>query len=129
MPTMPMSSRPTWDSKPSRIRLDRGGWPPGAALSATVDGPSRPVADSTQSRPARQDGSGPSGGGGCLAVLRDLVHVCVLLAGVSPILELRHAEHVEPLAQPAVVGVEQAELLAVRNDLREQQLLERVLVL
>src|SRR3546814_5764851 len=42
---------------------------------------------------------------------------------------LGDAEGVEALAQPAVVGVEQAELLAVRHDLGEQQLLEGILVL
>ena len=50
----------------------------------------------------------------------------VLLAGVGPVLELDHAELPEPLPQPAVAGVEQAELLAVRHDLREQHLLEEL---
>ena len=58
------------------------------------------------------------------SVLRHLVEGGVLLAGVDPVLELDDAELGEALAQPAVAGVEQAELLAVRHDLREQQRLE-----
>ena len=53
----------------------------------------------------------------------------VLLAGVGPVLELDDADLGEALAQPAVVGVEQAELLAVGHDLGEQHLLERILEL
>src|SRR6266480_1261403 len=53
----------------------------------------------------------------------------VFLAGVGPVLELDDAEVLEPLTQPSLLtlagaGVEQAELLAVRDDLREQHLLE-----
>ena len=51
----------------------------------------------------------------------------VLLAGVGPVLELDHADLGEALAQPAAGRVEQAELLAVRHDLREQQRLEHLL--
>src|SRR5438445_47965 len=63
-------------------------------------------------------------GGGCGAVLGDLVERLVLLAGVLPVLEGDDAQLGELLAQPAVGGVDQAELLAVRDDLREQHLLE-----
>ena len=49
----------------------------------------------------------------------------VLVAGVGPVLELDHAELLELVAQPAVVAVEQAELLAVGHDLGEQHLLEQ----
>ena len=58
------------------------------------------------------------------AVLGDLVERGVLLGGVDPVLELDHAELGEAVAQPAVAGVEQAELLAVRHDPREQHRLE-----
>src|SRR6476660_7435949 len=58
------------------------------------------------------------------AVLGDLVEHRVLLAGVDPVLELDDAELGEALAQEAVVAVEQAELLAVRHDLGEQDVLE-----
>src|SRR5262249_4566221 len=60
------------------------------------------------------------------AVLRDLVERRVLLAGVGPVLELDDAELGEPLAQPAVAGVEQPDLLPVPDDLREQQRLEHL---
>src|SRR5690606_449651 len=48
----------------------------------------------------------------------------VLAAGVLPVLELDDAHLGELLAEPAVAGVQQAELLAVGHDLREQHLLE-----
>src|SRR3546814_8738643 len=47
----------------------------------------------------------------------------VLLFGVGPVLELDHAELRELAPEPVVVAVEQAELLAVRHDLREQHAL------
>ena len=50
----------------------------------------------------------------------------VLLAGVLPVLELDDAHLLEAAAQPRVVAVEQAELLAVRHDLGEQHLLEQL---
>ena len=58
------------------------------------------------------------------SVARNLVERGVLLAGVDPVLELDHAELGEPVAEPAVGGVEEPELLAVRHDLREQHRLE-----
>src|SRR5436853_5155681 len=58
------------------------------------------------------------------AVLGHLVELAVLLAGVDPVLELDHAELGEAVAQPAVAGVEQSELLAVGHDLREQEGME-----
>src|SRR3954471_18165567 len=61
------------------------------------------------------------------AVLGDGVELVVLLAGVHPVLELDDAGLGEPLAQPAVGRIEEAELLAVRHDLREQHLLEHLL--
>src|SRR4051812_40385099 len=61
-------------------------------------------------------------------VLGQLVERLVLLAGVDEVLELDHLHLGEPVAEPAVVGVEQAELLAVRDDLGEQQLLEQVVL-
>src|SRR5215471_20576009 len=48
----------------------------------------------------------------------------VLLTGIGPVLELDDADLGEAVAQPAAVRLEQAELLAVRHDLREQQLVE-----
>ena len=62
------------------------------------------------------------------SVLADLVEHRVLLAGVGPVLELDHAGLGELLAEPAVGGVEQAELLAVRHDLAEQHRLEDLLL-
>src|SRR5918994_985186 len=50
----------------------------------------------------------------------------VLLAGVLEVLELDHAHLLEAVAQPLVVAVEEAELLAVRHDLREEHLLEEI---
>src|SRR5580658_3059043 len=47
-----------------------------------------------------------------------------LLVGVRPVLERDHTELGELLPQPPVAGVEQAELLAVRHDLREEHRLE-----
>ena len=41
----------------------------------------------------------------------------VLLAGVLPVLELDDAEILKAVAQPGVVAVKQAELLAVRHNL------------
>src|SRR5437764_204333 len=58
------------------------------------------------------------------AVLGHFVELRVLLAGVDPVLELDHAQLGETVAQPAVAGVEQPQLLAVGNDLREEQRLE-----
>src|SRR5215218_264602 len=58
------------------------------------------------------------------SVARDLVEVGVLLARVDPVLELDHAELLEAMPEPAVGGVEEAELLAVGHDLREQHRLE-----
>ena len=52
----------------------------------------------------------------------------VLLAGVGVVLERDDAQLGELRAEPAAVGVEQAELLAVGHDLREQQLLEHLLL-
>src|SRR5438270_13803205 len=70
----------------------------------------------------------PSGGSRCggsrLSVLGDLVELLVLLARVGPVLEGDDAELGELLAQVAVGRVEQAELLAVGHDLREEHLLE-----
>src|SRR3546814_21036750 len=63
-------------------------------------------------------------GGCCLKA-----HGFVLLAGVDPVLELDDSHLAELVPEPATVAVEQAQLLAVRHDLREQELLERVLVL
>src|SRR5579862_8746279 len=48
----------------------------------------------------------------------------VLLAGVGQILELDAAQLGELLAEPAVAGIEQAELLAVGHDLGEEHGLE-----
>ena len=48
----------------------------------------------------------------------------VLLARVGPVLELDDAELGEAVAEPAVGRVEKAELLAVRDDLGEQERLE-----
>src|ERR1700686_2877017 len=48
----------------------------------------------------------------------------VLLGGVNPGLELDHAQLGELGPEPAVSGVQEAELLAVGNDLGEQQGLE-----
>jgi hypothetical protein len=61
-------------------------------------------------------------------VLRHLVELGVLLAGVGPVLELDHAQLLEPAAEPATGRVEQPQLLAVRHDLAEQQLLEHVVL-
>src|SRR3546814_17854376 len=52
------------------------------------------------------------------------LHGFVLGAGVLPVLELDGTHLGEALAEPAVAGVEQPELLAVRHDLREQHHLE-----
>src|SRR5688572_9886888 len=52
------------------------------------------------------------------------LQVVVLVGGVDPVLELDHAHLLVAMAQPAVVAVQQAQLLAVRHDLREQHLLE-----
>src|SRR5437764_13267546 len=80
--------------------------------------------------PARQTVGGHTRAlcAGGFAVLRDRVERGVLLAGVCPVLELDHAQLGEPLTQPAVAGVEQAELLAVGHDLREQHRLEHLAV-
>src|SRR4051794_39554332 len=72
---------------------------------------------------------GSVGGCGERTVLRELVEQFVFLAGVRPVLELDDVDLVELLGQPEVVAVEQAELLAIRHDLREEQLLERIVVL
>src|SRR6187200_11880 len=48
----------------------------------------------------------------------------VLLARVLEVLELNHTELGEALPQPTLVGVEQAQLAAVRDDLGEDHLLE-----
>src|SRR3954467_15395994 len=58
------------------------------------------------------------------AVFRDLVERRVLLGGVDPVFELDHTELGEAVTQPAVARVEQAQLLAVRDDAREQHRLE-----
>src|SRR5206468_2331748 len=78
------------------------------------------VKGSRTPRPARWPGS----------ALGELEHL-VFLAGVGPVLELDDAELLEALAQPPLLavggtGIEQAELLAVRHDLREQHRLEQL---
>src|ERR687898_2724597 len=105
-PSIPISSAPSATSTPgSRV----GAVVPGAAP--------RPVPIPAPFGSAR---------GG--AILGDLVEVGVLLTSVGPVLELDDPELLEPAAQPASRGVEQAQLLAVGHDLAEQQLLEHVLL-
>src|SRR5438552_4047471 len=64
-----------------------------------------------------------------LSVLGDLVEHRVLLARVDPVLELDDTELGEALPQPSAVAVEQTELLAVRHDLGEQDVLEHLAAL
>ncbi len=52
------------------------------------------------------------------------LHALVLGAGVLPRLVLEHPEFAELLPQPAVAGVQQAQLLQVGDDLGEQHLAE-----
>ena len=63
------------------------------------------------------------------AVGGDHVEERVLLAGVHRVLVLDDADLGEAFPEPTVAGVEQPELLAVRDDLGEQRGLERVAAL
>lgn len=56
-------------------------------------------------------------GGGQLALVEG--EGLVLVAGVGEVLELDDTQVLEAVAEPAVVGVQQAQLLAVGNDLGE----------
>src|SRR3954471_5462697 len=72
--------------------------------------------------PGKQSASGELGGLGELGVAQG--ERLVLVAGVGEILELDHAQLLEAVPQPLVVAIEQPQLLAVRDDLGEQHLLE-----
>src|SRR5579884_586452 len=73
--------------------------------------------------PARWRRAGASGGDGGLSGGLEAV---VLLARVGPVLERDHAQLRELRPQPAVGAVEQPELLAIGDDLREEHGLEHL---
>src|SRR5690606_34775009 len=88
---------------------------------AVACGPARSVlgrsATRGASKIARERANGRSSAGELgLGQLQGLV----LAAGVLPVLELDGAHLGEALAQPAVAGVEEPELLAVGDDLGEE---------
>ena len=99
------------DATPRFARRDRG------------DEGRLPRAARRRAHAARSSCSSPESGvrGGLVAVGGDRVEEGVLLVGVGSVLVLDDADLGELLAQPAVAGVEEAELLAVRDDLREQR--------
>ena len=118
---------------PRRRRVPRS--PLAATIARTMDRLRRPSRSGTCSRDvSRPPSSGPSRNAirtSCRssAVDRALdleLELDVLLAGVLEVLELDDVHLLEAVAQPAVVAIEQAELLAVGHDLGEQHRLEEV---
>src|SRR4051812_25083851 len=102
-----------------------------ASSSCTRSGSSsslRLAEPSGMAEEARRPISGGFGGGGRRgAVGRHGVQLDVLLGGVDPVLVLDDADLLELGTQPTVAGIEQAELLDVGHDLREEHGLEHLL--